>query len=970
MSDWEQALRNHKESLMNRNFLRGAALAWLGLGLIGVSSAQSWVDLCDNPTTTTPKFSPNTYAATGDATELFGFFLGLSGTAEFETCFANTLNQPVAGGIGFHIGSIGSIQDDLSETGPIDNFMALTYGMYGGTGGNWGYARTIRQDDNATDGGTRTAFTNIDTSYYGASDRYVIAQTTQNNIRVNLRVDVVGDACRFQWDLRNLGNATNLGLEFGQYVTALGPSDTLYAGYVQVPGLRPLSTDTRFSLQPNSGAVVPELAMPPFVNFGATQAKAYGLQVLTRPTEGQNSPFAEQTPVDTLDIGSAVFLLGNITANDRSMPDQMQPDRPFINQTPFGPVSDAAYIQRWNPTPVGAAAEFNNTRTIVAYYKSVTGNSDYARPYSAVVDAPKVIAVKDENPNEFNYNDGQGVDPGFATIRVYIDNARGFATVNQAVPLNNVRIQLDLPEGMSEFNGTDATPRRIVKIIDRVEPNDPTAIPSTPIRFVDFQVQVDPTVVGPAQYTVTIEPQPGSRKVITGSINVASQPRLNIRAQANLVSAPWAFSNNSWAAILGGGEDPLVQDVDFQAFEWDAELQAYVIQTAPKRGYGTWIVSTKDVGSKQLGGNPQTPPDFRTGAPQVDLQFGWNLVANPYNYTIPVGQLVGVSGSNDDESLTFAQMAQQGIISPSLAFWDPTTQSYKFTNGLADVLVPNRGYWIYVNTPGANLTLVWPPMLEPFVPAGTGGIQVKNGGWKLQLSARGGKSVDDQNFVGTATNSQVAKSLRTHKPPVAPVAGAISSAFKVVEGGRTLNLAQAFQPKASRLEWEWQVYSQSGGAVTLTWPTIADVPANVRIKMVDTQTGATTDLRRSRNVTFQAGARTTRTFKVVAETGGVASSVLGTVSADRTGRGFNLPVTIRYQLAESANVSVRILQAGREIRTITRDRADAAGAKTLSWNLTDAANRGVRNGIYQVEVTATPEGGQPETKVVSVAVYR
>jgi hypothetical protein len=963
---------------MNSSITRAWAVVTAGLGLAVTQAEAQFVPpfqdyeiLCDDISTTNSNFSAN-WNVVRHRNDLFGFTVGTRGTVDFELCFTdNGFTADVGGRIGFQIGRIGSIQDEAVEGLQIDDDLMLTMGMPYGVGANWGYAKIVRQaDDGAL---TLTAFgddDSIDSFFIGASDRYAVAEDTVDNVLVTLRVDLIGDAARLDWGMQNLdAEPTRLGLWFGQWVVARGPqtsTSSLADGihYVKVPGQRPLNVDTRFA---NSiGQVVPApsaseptpLPLPDYVNFGLTQAWAYGLQVVNRPTPGANSALFDQTEVDTFDFGSmgtfrSPSLLGPIADNSRPMSpafSELWNDVFVIDPGTIPALTGAAYIQRWNPQPVSAfntsAAE--RTRHIIAYYKSTTGQSDYARPYSAVVDGPRTIAVVDNNPFQRN--------PGTATIRVYIDNTRGFSTNQQSIPLNDVRIQLDLPQGMTDANNPGSN--RIVQTIDRVEPNNAAFFdPSNPLEFVDFQVDVAPEVVGTQFYTVTIQPQPGSKKVINGVVNVASTPHLQIREQANLVTAPWNFASTTWGTILGGGANPLVPDVDYQAFTWDAQRQEYVLQTGPQRGRGTFIISRRNVGYKPLGGTPRTPDDLAEDGPLIQLKSGWNLIANPYNYPIEIGQIIGVAGTDPTQSVKFQDLVNAGVISGSLAYWDSTTQSYKFTQDFTSEMLPNVGYWIFVTTV-QDVTLSFPPVFTPFVPRGTGGIE-QIAGWSLNMVARtSGGGLDDQNYLAVAKSQAVASSSRIVEPPVAPMKGSVSLSFR--EGAQSY--ARSVKAGSGRFEWTVDVTPRSNDTVTLTWPNVSALPSNVSLRLIDPVTNMSYDMRKVGQMSFFGRSRETVSYRVVAEDRAL-QPILSNVSAS-AGRTSGV---VRYALGESAITNVRILRTGRVVSTLARNHSELGGNRSLTWNLSDGANRRVRPGVYVAEVSATVNG-RTETKTVSFLV--
>lgn len=966
---------------MNPSITRVCAVVAAGLGL-AVTKAQAQADwpndqdfvvICDDISTTNAKFSDD-FAAARLRNDLFGATVGLSGTAEFE-CFGDTaFNANVGGRIGFQVGRIGSIQDLAAEGTEIDDDLMLTFGMPRAPGANWGYAKIVSQ---ATDGTlTFTSFVDddaIDTFYYGASDRYFYCQDTADDVLVTLRLDLLGDAARLDWTLENLSeDARGLGLWFGQWVVGLGPQGLQGMAYVNVPGQRPLNTDTRFANDVNrivpaplSSEVTANDYMPDHVDFGISQSWAYGLQIINSPTTGSDSAFPDQTQVDTLDIGGAVqrspSLLGIINDNSRPMSPTFSylwgKDVRFIESG--GDPQDTGFIQRWNPVTVQGttAAAAQRVRNIVAYYKSTTGNSNYAMPYNVVVDAPRTVAVLDTDPTQFN--------PSTQTIRVYIDNTRGFTTNNQRIDLSDVRIQLDLPTGLSDASDSTHTTTRMVKTIAKVPATttDFADFPDYPaVPYVEFEVYISPEVTGSKTYTVTVAPQPGITKTLTGTINIASTPRLQINGdsttpKANLVTAPWTFANSTWSTILGSAPNALAIDTDYQVFTWDPQRQEYVLQTGPQRGRGSFIISKKDVGFKLLGGSPSTPDDMASGGLKVQLKSGWNLIANPYNYPIQIGQIIGVTATNATQAYTYRQLAEAGIVSAALAYWDRTTQSYKFTSDYTSEMAPNIGYWVYVSTT-QDVTLQYPPVFTPFIPAGTGGI-TSSAGWSLNVVARTKGGLDDQNFIGVAANNTQAAATRIMEPPVAPMKGSVSASFR--EGSTAY--ARSLKTKAGTMTWEMNVTPQSGDAVTLTWPSISSVPSSVALTLTDTSTGTSYDMRKMSSFMYFGKAKTAQTFKITA-TDATQTALLSNVAATST----TTSAAFSYKLGEAATSSIRILQSGKQIAQVTKNRSDRAGTLSATWNLRDSANRRVRSGVYVAEFTVQTSTGRTETKLVSFLV--
>lgn len=928
-----------------RSFRNVAIVAVATSGLASISSAQVGWGFCI-PGTTTPFSTP--YIGNLITSELFSVFLGASGTytqgggtTPPPTCWANAITANIAGGIGFAIGTLGSVQSSA------DDGMQLTYGMPQGAGGSWGYATILQGTTTIAE--NRFGANAISTSFSGLSDRYVYAESTNDQVKATLRIDLVGDSARLDWTLQNIGtDARSIGLKFGQWVAMLaeGSNPVLSTGgplggaaYITAPGYKPIRTERRFT-RVNDAA-----GYPAYMNFALSQPVGYGLRVentLTDATRDPGSPTDALTESDEIVVGSHFFLMGAEGANPTAFPN-------FISQEPISDVAvqDNAFIQTYSPTIVAAGS----TRKIVQFFRSTWSDALYSKPYAVVVDTPKVLNLDPANSAAFAQNP--------FTVRVWVDNVRGFATNDQEIPLQDVKVTLLLPDGLSVPNPT--------KFISRID--------ARRTGFVDFTVTADPTVSGDLTYQTKVEPSPGPVKTVQGVIKVVSQPRLAVRNSANLVTSPWSFVSPVWDEILG-----LTSDADFQAFTYDPQQKGYVIQTGPERGRGTWIVSRAERGFITLGGTPTAPTDGAPqfdgsgGAPLVRLKSGWNLIGNPYPSSFQLGQIVGASGADNSTSLTWATLVARGYVSGSLAYWDSTTQTYRFIDALTDRVEAQRGYWLFVNT-AEDVVLRFPPIFETFVRS-TEQKQTwtqSDKQWRLQLVARNGQTADEGNYVGVASSAAAAKSLRVYEPPMAPVKGAVSLSIEQSIDGQATRLAQSLGDTNAKLEFTMKVESRDAGPVTVTWPNLSTIPKNVRVRLVDVATGDTRDARKNSGYTFQADSRSVREFKLQLEPGTTTRAVIGNVVVTRDGRSNSrsAPVVVNYTLAADASTSIRILGSnGREIYTVTRGRADKAGQNSVTWNLRDNANRAVAPGAYRVEILAEGDGGERVRKFVPITVVR
>lgn len=935
---------------MKRTVLPASLILYSVFSLATSASAQGW-DGCIDPKNTSPRSTDYAVDSIGDS--LFRVTLGISGTVTYGgqngPCFGPTaLTYNTRGRIGFAVGPVGSVQTNF------DDSMNLTMGMPASPMGSFSYA-TIVED------GKQTLFgaNGWNTTFIGASDRYIFAETKNGDLQVDLRVDLVGDTSRLNWTLTNTdtANTHTAGLWFGQWVAMLLNDGSSSSGtgpllgqskgtYVVVPGIKPPTTEKRFiqAQDPSN--------FPPMVKFEFGQSNPYGLEVLNGPspeTEDAQGLNSDATQADEFALGIAYFLDGSTAQNDGTFPDvQFGP-----NNTP-GDVTfdnDTGYIQKFYDTNSQLAS--GSARVITQYFRSTWGAANYFKPYEVTVDAPTLINADLTDPTGLSQPSG-GYD-----IRVWIDNTRGFSTVDKTIELDDVQVTLNLPTGLNLAAGDTGT-----KVIPRILPG------SRDVSFVDFHVIPDGVAFGPLNYSVNISPTPGPSKTITGTIMISATPKLTLAQGANLIGVPFTFSDTSWESVLG-----LRLGTDFEAYNYDPTQNGYVPSTSVNRGTGTWLVANNALGLVRLQSNPQVPPDSATGTRNIQLQPGWNIISNPYNLPIQVGQLVGVTASNPNQSYTWADLVSQGAVNPYLAAYDPNSGGFNYIQTNQDLILPEVGYFLFVNGT-STLTLNFPPVFQEGLAGSTRSVNVvwpqTSDKWRLQLSARTAKTVDANNYIGYVTSQSTANTLQIMKPPAAPTPNSgVSLAIDAPVNGVQTRLAQAVTSSAVSKEYTVTVTSKEAGDVTLNWPNINTVPKNYQFRLVDTATGSSRVMNQSSGYTFTAQANSTRTFKVQIQTASLGAPVITNMLVTRPSRDRNAPFTIAYTLGNSSTTTVHILNgAGAEIATVAQGRADQAGTNSVTWNLRDNANRNVAPGLYRVEIIAQTADGQRVRRIETINVTR
>lgn len=960
----------------NKAILAAAVAAGLGTGA-QAQIIDIWGFGCFDPANTQPVSTD--YFVTGQVSDYMMLLVGISGTVTFGggsadtgiPCYETAQTLSAAGRWTASIGPVGSRQTSF------DDLLTLTMGWPRPVA-SWNYIEFV-EVDTATGGQTKTRWgsTGFGLVFDGASDRYFVAESTINGVAVNLRCDLVGDAMRWRWRL--IQSATVEGLP--RYEIWMGVTPVLYnlflidpttgadtawfpalqlgpfipiagikEGFISRPGGKPIQLDTKLA-----GAEV-----PPYVKYEFGQTTAYGLQIDNGPTSSttNDSGISDASTANAMTLGSTGLVLGSGNGlpglGDNDMPDAIIPDT-FIG------INMSAIHKYPTQTTLNTAGA---TEDIVIYMRSTWSDANYAPPFATVLDAPKLIATNPNDPTRLQPSpDALNRADGAFDIFVTLDNVGGYATEPNPFPMNDTRVTLNLPAGVELVNPNEQR----TKVINVINPRNTATL--------SWRVRPTGTVIGDITYNVEIRTvYAGTSRIRTvpGRITISATPRVFAKRGPNMVTMPWTFPDTSWEAILG-----LQTPTQFQAFEYSPDTQSYVPATSAERGKGYFLITANDLNGHQLP-TAQQPADTATGARQIQLRSGWNMIGNTYNYAFPLGQIIGVSGADPDRSRTWTEMVASGFIDGTLAYYDPNMNGgaggYQFIGGEEAMLDPTKAYWAFVPT-AQPLALQFPPIFADFLPGSFRSVkdwEQTDKQWRLQIVARSKNALDSSTYVGVTTSNDEAKKLRMRKPPMAPGQTLATAIVENIDG-KPAELAQSLAAGTPRREWKMTVYTAEEGSTTITWPNLSTIPSNVRFRIVDTATGVARDMRQSSGYTFEAEEGATREFKITMEPGGLTRALIGNVVVSRPSRDVdpNAPFTIAYTLASDATTSIRVLSSsGREVYTVSRGRADRSGENVATWNLRDSANRAVAPGSYRVEILAETENGDRVRKVVPVNVIR
>jgi hypothetical protein len=939
-----------EEDLKMKMMIRSGLALGFAAVLPATSFAQGWFGECLDPMNMTPYSTPYTIQSVG--TGLMQVVWGLGGTVTYGgmngPCYgptARTLEN--AGRFTFGVPGAGSVQSGF------DDGLALTMGWPQDPVGNYNCVWVTGPDGSLT-GAELFGSAGFVETFIGASRRYGVMVTNTAFGQVGVEIRSLADAIRFKWTLVDTAGSGGFGIvwaispwmrsagldhlnsnQVNTFLPSAGGSPKFtpegFMGYTAFDDNRPMRTEKKRELVDSN--------FPKVVRLLWGQTENYGMQFNTGP----NASTLDHSQVSRVKVGTFGDTAGGGAPNFNLEATGTVDDNDLQLATGVNGDAGVCYLQQFLPAQTGLTGRAE----IINYVRTNWSVGSYLDPYTAIVDAPKVV----------NYlGQAGGQDPNPMTWQLHIDNQ--YAEIDKEVDLVNVSAEIGLPSGLSLAPGELQT-----KFISRIFANQ--------IQTLNWDVVSDGTTFGDLPVTITIRSVPGPTKVITTTVRVAANPVISFNAGPNMVSFPYQFGDSSFDRILG-----LTAGVDYVAYGWDGDLRAYVPTTTTQRGQGYWVIPNNSLPNQPLA-NANPPADQSQGGLLVNLRPGWNLIGNPYNYAVPIQQLVGVAEANNPNALTWRELVASDFVASSLTFFVPNSSlpgggSYALTTD--DTLIqPHTAYWLFVKS-SQPVRLIWPPLFQEGLPNSGRSISTiaqNDREWRLQLSARSAMGADTNNYVGVVTDRNRAKVLNVPKAPEAP-GSRLEMAVIADDQGQLTRMAQSISDRGGRQEFNVSVAAKDAGEVTVTWPNLPSLPRNLRVKLEDLATGEKRDLRATSGYTFRMDQAGTREFKVTVEQVGSSRPVIGNVVVAPAGRDVrNSPISINYSLSADALVTVRILSStGKEVYTVTRGRSDSAGENTATWALKDNANRAVAPGSYKVEILAETPNGERVRKVVPVNVIR
>jgi hypothetical protein len=383
--------------------------------------------------------------------------------------------------------------------------------------------------------------------------------------------------------------------------------------------------------------------------------------------------------------------------------------------------------------------------------------------------------------------------------------------------------------------------------------------------------------------------------------------------------------------------------------------------------------------------------DFPNSAFSIPLHQGWNMIGDPYLFSVDFNgmEIQELSGSR----VTIQAAVDANFLLPHV--YQYANGDYTFQSLPDGTLDPWQGQWIYV-LPGTGSTTLSTGVagyliVTPAAVAGTSKAAkaltppinraissqpsvTGAGSWSVQLQALSGTLHDNSNFVGESTRATMG--MDATKVPKPPKAGTYVNVGITHNGLGVSGLAQDLLPIGGTRQWQVTVTTtQSKAPITVMWPNINTVPKNYRLVLADTLTNQTVDMRNQSSYVFtSAASNTTRSFTLTATpNNGRGRVVVSNISVNpgRSGAGGRAAGVsqIGYTVSADSQVDVSVLGSnGRTISLVSPSRAVTGGLNTVVWTGQDLNGHTVPAGTYILQIRAIDAGGNLTRQIVPFTV--
>lgn len=409
-----------------------------------------------------------------------------------------------------------------------------------------------------------------------------------------------------------------------------------------------------------------------------------------------------------------------------------------------------------------------------------------------------------------------------------------------------------------------------------------------------------------------------------------------------MISFPVQSVNDTPDSLLKNFGQP---NADWTLFRW--QDNSYIEQNQENfgnliAGQSYWFITT-------TAENLSTGVSYTTKVDReftIDLQPGWNMLGNPYNFEIAWSDVVKTDNIED--------------------LWELDVSSGQVDYQLAPILKPWEGY--FVKNANVNVETIRIPPQE--VTGLSKGIadrtrSLEDNEWKIRLKTWNGKLADNHNFIGMLVDAADEYDLcdlpESPRQPFEYLKLYFPNDHWPQNGGK---YGYDFKKLNDRGQyWDFYIVSFSNNEnILLEIAEYINVPGNFDVILYDRDLQMARDMRTSQHYTIicQTEQKMLRKFRLYVGTPEYLKSnnleqyLLPTVFdlSQNFPNPFNPVTTIKYSIPRKSKVSLKVFDLLGTVVKVLVNKEEDAGFYAISWDGTNQINRPVASGMYFYQMIA------------------
>ncbi len=612
---------------------------------------------------------------------------------------------------------------------------------------------------------------------------------------------------------------------------------------------------------------------------------------------------------------------------------------------------DWAYANKWEEQRLAA----RHSRRYVSYFGLGVASADYDPPFALAGYGPvRLVQQAGDDPStpaeleEFYLTDPEGRSP--FPVSAYVDNF-------SPSPLLNPQVTIDLGDSGLVLWPSTQTYSKSLGIVSRNEMAGAT-----------WTLRAGPGAAGVAEIRFTMRGKEVVRKIYIPAIPVLD-PEIDVNGLA-MVSIPYEFTNTdaehvfqSLGSLQPGGNAALIRwDPPSACYRWFPD--PFVTNVVPGEGY--WLLNR--TGATINLPNDATP--VNTDVPYVvNLRAGWNQIGGPF--IVPQRfDSIRVIGPYANE-WTMQEAIDRSLLLGTVFSYNPNSGDYEWVAELPEVMIdPYVGYWLLAYD-DISLSSVAPLLL---MPAGTASPRastepVSENNWRVELVTSVAAQRRAGRYFGVSPTAQDGTDKGDIPCPPAAMSGGVNLQAAFVRDTASPYVQDLHAPGSAK-PWRFAVTTDAANErVSLSWPDLSAMPANLTVVLEDLSTGQRCFMRTVGSYSYSSGAAGgTREFSITVKPRTVASPMVTSAEVAQTGGGFEIAYTLSTQAA--VDIEVRNI-SGVLIKRVVSGAISEAGTNTALWNGRSEAGTSIPSGRYLCKITARcPDTGQASNLVRTFEVMR